>query len=55
MMGTLAFVLVARFLTYVLLSNCLASPSKKCVYLWMKLGHTQMKSISLLFDLRSRT
>jgi len=46
---------VAKFLTSVLLNNLLANPSKKCVYRCIKLGHTHIKSISLLLDLKSST
>ena len=55
MIGTLALERVARFLTSDLLSSLLARPSKKCVYLCIKLGHTHIKSISLLLDRKSRT
>jgi len=55
MIGTFAVFLTDKPLTYGSFSNFYANPSKKCVYLLIKWGTTQMRSISLLFDLRSST
>lgn len=55
MIGTLALCLVAKFLTSTLVSNLGAKPSKKWVYLCIKLGQTHIKSISLLLERRSST
>jgi len=54
-MGTFAVVLVARCFISLLLPMLAASSWKKWVSLLMKLGQTQTKSMSLLFDLRSST
>lgn len=54
-MGTFADLMTDKPLTYCYYSNLKAKPSKKCVYLLTKFGTTHTKSISLLFDLRSRT
>lgn len=54
-MGTLALITLDKFLMSGSASNLATKCSKKCVYLFMKFGQTQIKSISLLFDFRSRT
>ena len=53
--GTFADLITDNPLTSCYWSNLEANPSKKWVYLFIKLGTTQTKSISLLFDLRSNT
>ena len=54
-MGTFAVFLTESPFTSGSLSNFSAKPSKKCVYLLIKCGATQIKSISLLLDFKSRT
>ena len=55
MMGTLAVFLTESPLTSLFLSSFEGKPIKKCVYLLIKCGTTQIRSISLLLDRRSST
>lgn len=54
-MGAFLDLTLSNPLTYGSSSSLPARPSKKWVYLLRKFGTTQTKSISLLFDFKSRT
>jgi len=55
MIGTFALATFDKFFTYGSDSNLSTKFKKKWVSLLMKLGQTQIKSISLLLDFKSST